>query len=45
MPRYIYIMVHAWAGKEFQDMRQNERRIRFIRLGDKIRTAALLKGA
>ena len=37
-------MVNAWAGKEFPDMRQNERRIRFIRLGDKIRTAGLLKG-
>ena len=37
-------MVHAWAGKEFSDMRQNERRIRFFRLGDKIITASLLKG-
>ena len=34
-------MVHAWVGKEFPDMRQNERRIKFIRVGDAIRTAGL----
>ena len=37
-------MVHAWVGKEFPDMRQNERRIKFIRVGDAVRTAAWLKG-
>ena len=25
------VMVHAWAGKEFSDIRQNEKRIKFIR--------------
>ena len=34
-------MAHAWVGKEFPDMRQNERRIKFIRVGDAIRTAGL----
>ena len=27
----------AWVGKEFPDMRQNERRIEFIRMGDAVR--------
>ena len=27
------IMVQAWVGKEFPDMRQNEREIMFIRMG------------
>ena len=26
-------MVWAWVGKEFPDMRQNEREIMFIRMG------------
>ena len=25
------VMVHVWAGKEFPDIRQNEKRIEFIR--------------
>ena len=29
----IIIMVQAWVGKEFPDTRQNERRIKFIRVG------------
>ena len=29
----IIIVVQAWVGKEFPDMRQNERRIKFIRVG------------
>ena len=37
----LYVMVHAWVAKEFPDMRQNERRIKFIRVGDAIRTAGL----
>ena len=37
-------MVHAWVGKEFPDMRQNERRIKFIRVGDAVRTVDQLKG-
>ena len=38
------IMVHAQVGKEFPDMRQNEREIKFIRVGDTVRTAGQLKG-
>ena len=37
-------MVHAWVGKEFPDMRQNEREIKFIRVGDAVRTVGQLKG-
>jgi len=37
-------MIHAWVGKEFPDMRQNERRIKFIRVGDAVRTVDQLKG-
>ena len=36
-------MVCAWVGKEFPDMRQNER-IKFIREGDDVRTGSQLKG-
>ena len=38
------VMVHVQAGKEFPDMRQNERRIKFIRAGDAVRTVGQLKG-
>ena len=27
------VMVCAWVGKEFPDMRQSERRIKFVRVG------------
>ena len=37
-------MVQAGVGKEFPDMRQNEREIKFIRVGDAVRTAGQLKG-
>ena len=37
-------MVRARVGKEFPDLRQNERRIKFIRVGDAVRTAGQLKG-
>ena len=37
-------MVWARVGKEFPDMRQNEREIKFIRMGDVVRTASQLKG-
>ena len=37
-------MIRVWNGKEFPDMRQNEREIRFIRMGDTVRTAGQLKG-
>ena len=38
------VVVCAWVGKEFSDMRQNERRIKFIRVGDAVRTVGQLKG-
>ena len=37
-------MVCAWVGKEFPDMRQNEREIKFIRVGDAVSTAGQLTG-
>ena len=37
-------MVHVQVGKEFPDMRQNERRIKFIRVRDAVRTVGQLKG-
>ena len=40
----VNVMVRAWAGKEFPDMRQNEREIKFIRVLDTVRTAGQLKG-
>ena len=38
------VVVQAQVGKEFPDMRQNEREIKFIRVGDAVRTAGQLKG-
>ena len=38
------VVVCAWVGKEFPDMRQNKRRIKFIRVGDTVRTGGQLKG-
>ena len=38
------VMVLAQVLKEFPDMRQNEREIKFIREGDAVRTAGQLKG-
>ena len=40
----VNVMVRAWAGKEFPDMRQNEREIKFIRVGDTVRIVGQLKG-
>ena len=37
-------MVQGRVGKEFPDVRQNEREIKFIRVGDAVRTAGQLKG-
>ena len=37
-------MVQARVGKEFPNMRQNERKIKIIRVGDAVRTAGQLKG-
>ena len=38
------VMVYVRVGKELPDMRQNERRIKFIRVGDAARTVGQLKG-
>ena len=38
------VVVWARVGKEFPDVRQNEREIKFIRVGDAVRTAGQLKG-
>ena len=37
-------VVPAQVGKEFPDMRQSERRIKFIRVGDAVRTVGQLNG-
>ena len=37
------VAVRAQVGKEFPDMRQNEREITFIRMGDAVRTVGRLK--
>ena len=42
--RQPLVVVRAWVGKEFPDVRQNERRIKFIRAGDAVRTMGQLKG-
>ena len=38
------VVVPARVGKEFPDMRQNERRIKLIRVGDAVRTVGQFKG-
>ena len=40
----LSVVVWAWVGKEFPDMRQNEREIKFIRVEDAVRTVGHLKG-
>ena len=37
------VVVHVWVGKEFPDMRQNEKRIKFIRVEEAVRTAGRIK--
>ena len=37
-------MAHVRVGKEFPDMRQNEREIKFIRVEDAVRTVGWPKG-
>ena len=37
-------MVWGCVGKEFPDLRQNERDIKIIRMGDVVRTVGQLKG-
>ena len=36
-------MVREQVGKEFPDMRQDEKRIKFIRVGDTVSTVSWLK--
>ena len=38
------VTVQVWVGKDFPDMRQNEREIKFTRMGDAVRIAGQLKG-
>jgi len=38
------VVVREWVGKKFPDMRQNEKEIKFIRVGDAVRTVGQLKG-
>ena len=38
------VVVQARVGKEFPDIRQNGREIKFIRVGGAVRTAGQLKG-
>ena len=40
----IYVVVHEQVGKEFPDMRQNEKEIKFIRVGEAVITAGWPKG-
>lgn len=40
----VYVMVCARAGKEFSDGRQNEKELKFIGVGDTVRTVGGLKG-
>ena len=40
----LEIVLWALVGEEFPDMRHNEREIKFIRMGDVVRTAGQLKG-
>ena len=41
---YVSVMVPEPVGKEFPDMRQNKREIKFVRVGDAVRRAGQLKG-
>ena len=38
------VIVLALVGKEFPDNSQNEREVKFIRVGDAVRTVGQLKG-
>ena len=41
---FKYVMVRVWVGKQLPDMRQKEREIKCIRVGDAVRRAGPLKG-
>ena len=38
------VVVQAWVGKEFPDMRQDEGKIEFIRVGGAVRIVGQVKG-
>ena len=40
----LSVMAQVWVGKEFPDMRQNEREIKFIRVGDTVKILGQFKG-
>ena len=40
----LVVVVHAWVRKAFPDMRQNQNRIKLIRVGDAVRAAGQLQG-
>ena len=42
--RLVTVMFYAWVGKEFPDMRWNERKIKFIRVRDTVRTVGQAQG-
>ena len=37
-------MVYGWVGKEFPDVRWNERRLEFVTVGDAVRAVGQLMG-
>ena len=39
-----FVVVCEWVGKEVLDMRQNERKIEFIRVGDAVRIVGRFQG-
>ena len=39
----VNVLVWVRVGKEFPDMKQNEKEIKFIRMGDTVRTVGQLK--
>ena len=43
LQRLVLYMGWARVGKEFPDMRQNEREIKFIRMGDAVRPVGRLE--
>ena len=44
LEKVIGVVVCAWVGKEFPDMKQNERTIKIFGVTDALRTVGRLKG-
>ena len=40
----LTVVVQTQGGKEFPDMRQSEREIKFIRMGDTVKNSGLAQG-